>query len=59
MNQQSRIEMAEELSSLVFELEETMGEQAAYAAACEQLGIGYEDGYTLLALLAEGESQSG
>ncbi len=59
MNNQSKIEMAEELSSLWNELEESMGEQAAYQAACEQLGIDPDEGYGLLALLSEGESQNG
>lgn len=43
-----KAKLADELSALWAELEEIMGEQAAYQVACERLGIDPDDGYSLL-----------
>lgn len=50
-----KLELARELHDLWNANEECMGEQAAYHAACEQLGIDPDEGYGLLALLDEHE----
>lgn len=42
-----------ELRDLWNSNEETMGEMAAYGVACAELGIGIDDGWSLLALIAE------
>ena len=49
----SEQEKAYELNTLWCELEDTMGEQAAYNVACSQLGIDPDDGYDLLATHSE------
>lgn len=47
----SRLELAKELNVALCENEETMPEGAAYAAACERLGIDPADGWDYLVLL--------
>lgn len=46
-----QLEQARALSELWDELEQEMGEQAAYCVACEKLGFSEERGYELLSML--------
>lgn len=40
---------ADEICELSSELEESMGEMAAFSVACEQLGISEEEAYEIIA----------
>lgn len=53
--QERELDLAQELSELWDDNEDTMGEQAAFSVACEQLGISEDRGYELLALLGTEE----
>jgi hypothetical protein len=55
---QMRLELARQLQEAWDDNEEHMGEQAAYHVSCEQLGIDPDDGYELLAELAEEEAKA-
>lgn len=46
-------ELAKEFSEVLSDNEESMGEGAAYLVTCEQLGVDPNDGWGLLASLAE------
>ena len=50
--QSAAVALARRLSNAWDENEETMGEQAAYLVACEELQIDPDEGYSLLALLS-------
>jgi len=50
---------AQQLSDLWDDNEESMGEMAAYHAACEQLNIDSDDGWQLLYELAEWQKKTG
>lgn len=52
-NKDRRIELAKELAETWDDLEQDMGEQAAYNVACEQLGIDPDEGYELLAMIGD------
>jgi len=53
------LKKAQELSDAWDKNEETMGEQAAYHVACEQLNIDSDDGWQLLYELAEWQKKTG
>ena len=53
-----RLEKARALQEAWSDNEETMGEQAAYHVSCEQLGIGPDRGYDLLAELADTQQEA-
>lgn len=50
-----RLDLANELSALWIENQESMGEMAAYLVACEQLQIDPDDGWDFLAELRGAE----
>lgn len=50
---QDRKQLAQEFSDVLCDNEESMGEGAAYLVTCEQMGIDPDEGYDLLAELAE------
>ena len=49
----SDVAKAKELAAAWAENEQHMGEQAAYLVSCDELGIDPDDGYELLALIAD------
>jgi hypothetical protein len=53
MKQEDQISLAKELATLWDSYEEENGEQASYLLACSELGIDPNDGYELLALIAD------
>lgn len=57
MPNEARRAKAQQLLELWEMNEETMGEQAAYQVACEQLGIDPDDGYAMLAELQDREEK--
>lgn len=48
-----REDLAEAFADMLESNEEVMGEMAAFAITCEMFGIDEDDGYSLLAELAE------
>lgn len=55
MSNKKRLEKAKQFNEDLCHMEETCGEHAAFSIVCEQHGIDEDEGYELLALLAEEE----
>jgi hypothetical protein len=59
MSWTKKLKKAQELSNLWTDLEDSMGEMAAFHVACEQMNIDPDDGWQLIFSLAEWQEKTG